>query len=114
MLSFTDLDGRLLAMKPDVTLSIINNTRAEKGKSEKIYYIENVYRESKENHSFKEINQMGLEYMGDVTKYSILEVMVLAAESLKTINEDYLLEISNMNYTMNFLRALQLSESVYP
>ena len=64
VLSFTDLDGRLLAMKPDVTLSIINNTRAEKGKSEKIYYIENVYRESKENHSFKEINQMGLEYMG--------------------------------------------------
>ncbi len=113
VLSFTDLDGRLLAMKPDVTLSIINNTRAEKGKSEKIYYIENVYRESKENHSFKEINQMGLEYMGDVTKYSILEVMVLAAESLKTIKEDYLLEISNMNYTMNFLRALQLSESVY-
>ena len=48
-----------------------------------------------------------------MTKYSILEVMVLAAESLKTINEDYLLEISNMNYTMNFLRALQLSESVY-
>lgn len=113
VLTFTDLDGRLLAMKPDVTLSIINNTRAGKGKTEKIYYIENVYRESKENHSFKEINQMGLEYMGDVTKYGVLEVIALAAQSLNTINSSYLLEISNMNYAMNMLGALGLTESVY-
>ena len=60
VLTFTDLDGRLLAMKPDVTLSVINNTRATREKSEKLYYIENVYRENRENHCFKEINQMGL------------------------------------------------------
>ena len=53
VLTFTDLDGRLLAMKPDVTLSVINNTRATREQSEKLYYIENVYRENKENHSFK-------------------------------------------------------------
>lgn len=113
VLTFTDLDGSLLAMKPDVTLSVINNTRATKERSEKLYYIENVYRENKENHAFKEINQMGLEYLGKVNKHSILEVIVLAAKSLKTIDNDYLLEISHMHFTVHFLEALQLKEKVY-
>jgi len=112
VLSFTDLDGRLLAMKPDVTLSVINNTRATKDKSEKIYYIETVYRENRENHSFKEISQMGLEYLGKTDQHSVLEVMILAAKSLKTIDSDYLLEISQMQYTVHLLEALELQETV--
>lgn len=113
VLTFTDLDGRLLAMKPDVTLSVINNTGATKEKTEKLYYIENVYRENKESHCFKEINQMGLEYLGKVDKYSILEVIILAAQSLKTIDKDYLLEISHMQYTIHFLESLNLGETKY-
>ncbi len=110
VLTFTDLDGSLLAMKPDVTLSVINNTRATKEKSEKLYYIENVYRESKENHAFKEISQMGLEYMGNITPYCILEVINLAAKSLKLIDSDFLLEISHMHYTVHLLEALNLND----
>lgn len=113
VLTFTDLDGRLLAMKPDVTLSVINNTGATREKSEKLYYIENVYRENRENHCFKEINQMGLEYMGNISKYSIIEVITLAAESLKAIDRDYLLELSHMHYTMDLLEALGLDEATY-
>lgn len=110
VLSFTDLDGRLLAMKPDVTLSVINNTRATKDKSEKLYYIETVYRENRENHSFKEISQMGLEFLGKTDQHSVLEVMILAAKSLKTIDSDYLLEISQMQYIVHLLEELNLTE----
>ncbi len=113
VLTFTDLDGRLLAMKPDVTLSVINNTRATKDHSEKLYYIENVYRENKENHSFKEINQMGLEYMGNINKVSIIEVLNLALKSLKLIDNDFLMEISYMHYTMHLLGSLGLNETQY-
>lgn len=113
VLTFTDLDGRLLAMKPDVTLSVINNTRATKEQTEKLYYIENVYRENRENHSFKEINQMGLEYMGNINKYSVLEVLNLALKSLKLIDHDFLMEISYMHYTIHLLEALGLNESQY-
>lgn len=113
VLTFTDLDGRLLAMKPDVTLSVINNTAATKEKTEKLYYIENVYRENKESHCFKEINQMGLEYLGNVDEYAILEVITLAARSLMSIDEDYLLEISHMQYTLDFLESLKLGEGEY-
>lgn len=113
VLSFTDLDGRLLAMKPDVTLSVINNTAATREKSEKLYYIENVYRENRENHCFKEISQMGLEYMGNIDKYSVLEVITLAAISLRTIDTDYLLEISHMHYVLDLLDDLELDDISY-
>ena len=94
-------------------MSVINNTRATREKSEKLYYIENVYRENRENHCFKEINQMGLEYMGKIDKYSVLEVITLAAKSLKTIDSDYLLEISHMHYTIAFIKELKLDEGMY-
>ena len=95
VLTFTDLDGRLLAMKPDVTLSVINNTSATEETREKLYYIENVYRENKESHCFKEINQMGLEYLGNVDQLQYPGGDQLwRPRSLNEIDEDYLLEIS--------------------
>ena len=42
IITFTDVDGSLKALKPDITLSIIKNNS---GDSEKVYYNENVYRE---------------------------------------------------------------------
>lgn len=111
VLTFNDLDGRLLAMKPDVTLSVINNTGATGEKTEKIYYIENVYRENKESHCFQEINQMGLEYLGDVDRYAVSEVLALAAESMKTIDSDYLIVISNMDYVIELLKAMGIKEN---
>lgn len=112
VISFTDLDGRLLALKPDVTLSIIKNSKATRRSSEKLYYIENVYRESKESHTYQEIHQMGLEFIGDVDRYGVVEVLALAAESLKAVSHDYLLEISHMNFVVEFLNGLDISENI--
>lgn len=113
VLTFTDLDGKLLAMKPDVTLSVINNSKATRTQNEKLYYIENVYRENKENHCFKEISQMGLEFMGDVDTCSILEVVNLALKSLKLIDKDFLMAFSYMEYTMDLLDSLNVNEGQY-
>ena len=43
IITFNDMDGRVLALKPDVTLSIVKNTRRPE-LLEKFYYLENVYR----------------------------------------------------------------------
>ena len=112
VISFTDLDGRLLALKPDVTLSIIKNSKATRKNSEKLYYIENVYRESKESHTYQEIHQMGLEFIGDVDRYGIVEVLALAAQSLEAVSPAYLLEISHMNFVVEFLNDLDISENI--
>ena len=66
VITFTDLDGRLLALKPDVTLSIAKNAQVESGGCGRYYYMENVYRPSQESHTFREISQMGLECIGAV------------------------------------------------
>ena len=55
VITFTDLDGRLLALKPDVTLSIAKTAQPAPGETLRYYYHENVYRPSAESHTFKEI-----------------------------------------------------------
>lgn len=95
IISFTDTNGRLLALKPDVTLSIINNSKDVKGQLQKLYYDENVYRISKSSRSYKEIRQTGLECIGDVGLLEICEVMLLAVRSLESISENYIFELSH-------------------
>ena len=108
ILSFTDLDGRLLAMRPDVTLSIIKN--AHENETAKAYYIEKVYRESKESNTFKEINQMGLELMGKIDDYALAETVFLAQQSLQACADgtDYILELGHMGFVLGLLERLDL------
>ena len=95
VITFTDTNGKLMALKPDVTLSIVKNTRDEPG-IRKLYYNENVYRVSKGSHSFKEIMQMGLEAIGEIDEYCIYEVLKLAAESMSCTGRSCVLEISHL------------------
>jgi len=113
VLTFTDLDGRLMALKPDVTLSIIKDSDADLQSSEKLYYIENVYREDREGNNFVEIEQMGLEYLGNVDDYGITEVVALAVRTLKGIDKNYILEISHMSFVTELLKDLGLKYDDY-
>lgn len=98
VITFTDLDGRLMALKPDVTLSIARNARAGRSGVQKLYYHENVYRTEKGSHEYKEILQMGLEAIGETDLYTAGEVILLAAESLGLIRSDWLLDLSHMGF----------------
>ena len=110
VITFTDTNGKLLALKPDVTLSIIKNTKDEKNTVKKMYYNENVYRISKGAHSFKEIMQSGLECIGDIDLYNIYEVLMLACESLKSISDDCVLDISNLDILSDIITNLKISD----
>lgn len=96
VLTFTDTDGKLMALKPDVTLSIIKNTQDSCDSIRKVYYRENVYRPGKGEQGFREIMQVGLECMGAVDSYCILEVLLLAIKSLRAISDRCVLDISHM------------------
>ena len=112
VITFTDTDGKLMALKPDVTLSIIKNTDDTKTDVQKVYYNENVYRVSKGTESYKEIMQAGLECIGDIDNANIYEVIMLACESLKSISEDYVLDISHMGVVTEVVESLGVSLSV--
>ncbi len=108
VITFTDTNGKLMALKPDVTLSIIKNSSDEPDTIQKLYYNENVYRISKGSHTFKEIMQVGLECLGNVDDYNICEVINLAGKSLKTISENCVLDISHLGIITNILESFNI------
>ena len=103
VITFTDTNGRLMALKPDVTLSIVKNGKDTPGQIRKVYYHENVYRVSSAEDGFREQTQVGVECMGDVDGACVAEVLKLAAESLKLCAEDFVLEISHLDILSAFV-----------
>lgn len=112
IVSFTDPGGRLLALKPDVTLSIIKNYKEAEGAVSKVYYNENVYRPDKTTHEIKEIMQSGIECLGEITEIDECEVVSLAIKSLETLSENYILDISSVGVVKGLLEAAGVDENV--
>jgi ATP phosphoribosyltransferase regulatory subunit len=110
VITFTDTNGKLMALKPDVTLSIVKNSRDVPGYVQKLYYDEHVYRISDKTSAYKEIPQVGLECLGDIDDYCIAEVLTLAAQSLSTFDKDYILDISNLGILSLVLDRIGISE----
>ena len=106
VITFTDTNGKLMALKPDVTLSIVKNSVDTQKTLQKVYYNENVYRVTKGTQSFKEIAQTGLECLGEIDSYSICEVLNLAVESLQCISGDCILEVSHLGLLSSVLDAV--------
>ena len=111
VITFTDLDGRLLALKPDVTLSIAKTAQPAPGETLRYYYHENVYRPSAESHTFKEIGQMGLEMLGAVGEAQVQQAVCLAARSLDALGAEWVLEVSHMGYLFGLFDALGVPDA---
>ncbi len=108
IITFNDTDGKLLALKPDVTLSILKN--AKEGRQTKAYYNENVYRMV--DHEYREMMQVGLECIGDIDLYATCEVLLLAKKSLTTISEDYVLDLSHPAFTQALVDSMDVPYGV--
>lgn len=109
VITFTDIDGRLKALRPDVTLSIVNNSRYAPGEVRRLYYDEKVYR--KKSGEFREIPQMGLEALGDITEETITEVVGMALSSLDAIGGESALRVSHPGLLSRVLDRLGLTET---
>ena len=109
IITFTDTDGTLMALKPDVTLSIVKNFRDGQG-TQKVCYNENVYRISGAGGTFREIMQTGLECIGDVGICEIGEVLLLAAKSLQMISQHFVLDISHLDLVSAILSPMELTQ----
>ena len=115
VITFTDLDGRLLALKPDVTLSIAKSAQPAPGETKRFYYSENVYRPAAESRTFKEIAQMGVEFLGRVGEAETGQAVALAVRSLEWLSESmgpaWRLEVGHMGYLSGLMDALKVPEA---
>ncbi|MBQ0004322.1 MAG: ATP phosphoribosyltransferase [Clostridiales bacterium] len=120
VLTFTDTNGKLMALKPDVTLSIIkNNTNSMKGGEDyaessvqKLYYNENVYRVAKGSDSFNEIMQVGVECIGDVETEDVAEILTLAVKSLMICDRRCVVDVSDLDILAAVLNNVTESTSL--
>jgi len=108
ILTFTGVDGRLMALRPDVTLSIVKSINDAK-ESDKLYYNENVYRS--DGTEFKEQMQVGLECIGSIDVDLTGEVLMLAKKSLDVLSDRSRLDISHMGYLSELLLSGKLTLS---
>ncbi len=106
VITFTDTDGKLIALKPDVTLSIVKNDRDDSSGVTKVCYDESVYRVSKGTGTFKEIKQAGLECIGNIDTSLVGETLMLAAKSLELTGEKFVLEVSHLGLLDDALSAV--------
>ena len=111
VITFSGPDGRLLAMKPDVTLSIVKNAPETPGAVKKVHYRENVYRMDRDTGNFREILQAGIECVGDVGFYEVAEVVYLAAKSLEALGDGTILSLSHVGLIRHALEKSGLPAS---
>jgi len=108
ILAFTGVGGKLMALRPDVTLSIVKYTDDE-DELKKLYYNENVYRS--DGMDFKEQMQVGVECLGKVDVSIMGEVLMLARQSLEVLGADSSLDVSHMGYLGGLLQSEGMTHS---
>ncbi|WP_314039673.1 ATP phosphoribosyltransferase regulatory subunit [Slackia exigua] len=113
VISFTDPRGRLMALKPDVTMSIVKNASVDAA-VERLFYVENVFRVPPGGSEFAEIAQMGLECLGcdsgRVQSDVDAEVVALACRTLDVCGGRSRLAVSHMGFLSALLDACLLED----
>lgn len=109
IVTFTDTTGKLLALKPDNTISIAKRlpNHAFPG-FQKFFYRDEVLRFSKENREYHMLDQIGIEIMGDIDMFANIELVDLALESLSIISQQYVLDLSHNGFIHGLLEAAGL------
>ena len=110
VITFSGMDGKLLALRPDVTLSVIKNAAIDLGATEKLFYNEKVYRVSQELKDYKEISQIGVEVLGAVDHTAQAEVLLLVIKTLSAVGQNYLVDLSHMGYVNAMLENFSGTE----
>lgn len=112
VIAFSDLSGRLMAMRPDVTLSLIKHIDVPNEKIEKYFYSEKVYRQTAGSKDFKEISQIGTEIVGKIDDVCVCEAAILMCKTLSAVSSDYVLDVSHMGFTEGLIKEFAEGQDV--
>lgn len=114
MYKFSDLNGRLLALRADATLPIarVASTRLQNLTDPKrLYYFHKIYRN---NPSFlgkrNEMMQAGIEVLGIGGVKNDLEILITAFETLNACSRDFRIEISYAGLFKTLIEQLKATD----
>ena len=111
---FTDNDGRLLALRPDVTSSVARMAAtllSERPRPLRFCYAAPVFRQQPQSHAEwrRENTQLGCELIGVGGHAADLEVLRLATEILARLDLDYCVTINNVEIFNGVAASLELA-----
>lgn len=101
MLTFTDPYGKLYALRPDVTLSVMKQAVYQPDPIYKVYYKENVFRLSSDTHQYEAHAQIGAEAIEKEAVSDGGELLALAQQALACLGDNTVLVLSHMGFLLN-------------
>ena len=113
LFKFSDCDGALLVLRPDMTMPIsrVVATKFAPGRY-KLCYLGSTYRLTRRSNGLREFTQAGVEYMGASGTACDAEAVALAIESLLACGlEDFIIDIGHVGFFGGILKQLGLDEA---
>ena len=105
-------NGKLLALRPDITLSVAKKISKDQSlKYSKIYYQENTYNLTKYV-GYDENEQLGIELIGKESTFLDFEIVDLAIKSLNIINEKSIITLSHARFISSIFDNLNLEYEI--
>jgi ATP phosphoribosyltransferase regulatory subunit len=110
---FTDVDGRLLALRPDVTSGIARSAAtllARRHRPLRLCYAAPVFRQQRQSHSEwrRESVQIGCELIGKNSTSADMEVLAIASEILRRLGLDYVITLNDVEVFIGVVAGLGL------
>ncbi|WP_188456073.1 ATP phosphoribosyltransferase regulatory subunit [Virgibacillus oceani] len=114
MIKVIDPTGKVLVLRPDVTIPITRiiatNKQIPSGEK-RFYYISNVFRNSIEQQDKKEHTQAGIENFGQNTPPLDAEIIALAIQTISDLGfKKFKLEIGHAGFFKELLKQINISE----
>ena len=105
-------NGKLLALRPDITLSVAKKVSKDQSlKYSKIYYQENTYNLTKYV-GYEEDEQLGIELIGKESMFLDFEIINLAVKSLDIINKKSMIVLSHAGFISSVFENFDLEYEI--
>ena len=105
-------NGKLLALRPDITLSVAKKVSKDQSlKYSKIYYQENTYNLTKYV-GYEEDEQLGIELIGKESTFLDFEIINLAVKSLDIINKKSMIVLSHVGFISSVFENFDLEYEI--
>ena len=105
-------NGKLLALRPDITLSVAKKVSKDQSlKYSKIYYQENTYNLTKYV-GYEEDEQLGIELIGKESIFLDFEIINLAVKSLDIINKKSMIVLSHAGFISSVFENFDLEYEI--
>jgi len=105
-------NGKLLALRPDITLSVAKKVSKDQSlKYSKIYYQKNTYNLTKYV-GYEEDEQLGIELIGKESTFLDFEIINLAVKSLDIINKKSMIVLSHAGFISSVFENFDLEYEI--